>query len=368
MIKTHVFINWDPVYFLKQSPGMSSRLDGVEFSFGLNVPDDIDVLIVHTRSSYSIPTHLPRERTVFVAGEPDVIHPFSKAFLNQFGLVLTTSPVELETEVLRENYCLHWFAGVDFDAGLHPDHLKGYDWFKNLTVPEKTTDKISIITSTRYNTEHHKIRSRFIDHVEKHHGDVVEVFGRGRNEIGDKLEALLGYKYHIALENGDEPYTWTEKLSDPLLAWTFPFYSGCSNAALELPRGSFMPIDISRPEEAMREMLSAVEEKRWEQSISDIGKARNLVLERFNIMFALVRLSKLAMAKSPHAQKSKRWRIIRSEKSLPMPRGKPTSSLKRFARYAPVAIFPKFDIKIARLREFLVRSRSRLKSRMNAGR
>ena len=361
MVRAHVFINWDPVYFLKQSPDKSNIVDGVEFTFGLVVPEDIDVLIVHTRSSYSIPTRLPKERTVFVAGEPDVIHPFSRAFLEQFGTVLTTSPVELETEKLRENYCLHWFAGVDFKAGISIDTVKGYDWFKALKDPPRKKNRISIITSTRSNTPFHKRRMKFIEHVDKHHSDVIDVFGRGRRQVGDKLEALLDYKYHIALENGGAPYTWTEKLADPLLAWTFPFHWGCSNADEELPGGAFDHIDINDPVKTVNSILASLEKGIWDNALQDIAHARALILERYNTMFMLVRLAKHAMDRCPIIKAPVKRRLIRSEQSLPLPRGRQTSLAKRLARLLPVLVYPHFDIIMARAREQYMQSPRRVR-------
>ncbi|NNK78735.1 MAG: hypothetical protein HKP40_08495, partial [Litoreibacter sp.] len=62
LIRAHVFSNIFPFLFFKQNSGNAHILDGVELSIGLDVPEDIDVLIVYTRASYSIPVDLPRQR------------------------------------------------------------------------------------------------------------------------------------------------------------------------------------------------------------------------------------------------------------------------------------------------------------------
>lgn len=346
-IRAHVFINWDELYFLKQAPGRSRIVDGVEFSFGIDIPHDTDVLIVHTRASYSIPTRLPKERTVFVAGEPDVIHPFSKAYLDQFGTVLTTSPIELDTNKLRENYCLHWFAGINFEEGLHGPNLRDFDWFCSQTVPESKLDKISIITSNRANTPYHKSRLEFIDYLEEHHSDIVDIFGRGKKFVPDKLDALLPYKYHLALENGGDHYTWTEKIADPFLAWTFPFYVGCPNVTDDLPAGALMPLDLSDHKAAAASIRKAIEEDAWSRALADLDAARQSVLGRYNTMFMLTRLAKIAWARQPDAKTGNKQRLILAEACLPYPRGRNTGHLKRAIRRLPVAFFPKFDIFIA---------------------
>ena len=38
----------------------------------------------------------------------------------------------------------------------------------------------------------------------------MHVYGYGFNEIADKRDALVPYKYHLAIENG-VPHYWTEK-------------------------------------------------------------------------------------------------------------------------------------------------------------
>ena len=62
------------------------------------VPEDIDVLFVVGRGSFSIPTNLPRERTVFCEFEPDAVNPRNTRFLNQFGIAITSSEEELKSE------------------------------------------------------------------------------------------------------------------------------------------------------------------------------------------------------------------------------------------------------------------------------
>lgn len=89
--KVHVFTDVPVVVFLKQSPVNSSHMRQVNFTFGTTVPDDSDVLICFNRASYTIKTHVPKDRTIFIAAEPDVIHPYSCRYLNQYGLVLTTT-------------------------------------------------------------------------------------------------------------------------------------------------------------------------------------------------------------------------------------------------------------------------------------
>jgi hypothetical protein len=349
MIRAHVFTTAGKQIFLKQSPNMSPELDGVRFTFGIEVPADCDVLIVHTRASFAIPVKLPRERTVFVAGEPDVIHPYNPKFLNQFGLVLTTSPKALETRKLHENYCAPWFAGMDFVNHRTPDDLKGLDWFRSLQIPEKQ-NRISIITSGKTHTEYHRKRLAFVAMLSEQMSELIDFYGFGHNIVGDKKDALLGYRYHIALENGTGDYTWTEKLSDPLLCWTFPFHAGCENISEDLPAESFAKIDLDDPQGSITRIREAVEADQWSNSLEAIAEARQSIMGRFNLMYLFVRLAKEAIYAMPKLPERCPSNLIYSERSYPPGPGERGSWVGATVRRSALLIDPNIELRIARLR------------------
>ena len=324
--------------------------DGVIFSVGMEIPDDTDVLLVVSNASCSIPTSIPKECTIFAAGEPDEIRKNSAAFLNQFGLVLTPSDIELETRKLRQNYCLMWFAGVDF---ADTSKTVGYDYFASLPCPQKQ-DKISIVTSSKASTEYHKKRLKFIEVVKEKIPDHIEVFGNGFKSIDNKAEALLPYKYHLALENGGGDYSWSEKFSDPVLCWSFPFYHGCKNLSDDMPANSFMHIDIENPEEAIIKIMAAREAGIWEKRLDAIAEARQLLLTQYNMMFLYSRLIKdvfenhtaqnngTSTSKIMHTQQH----LIRSEKSLWPGTGSRANYLGFALRSIGLWINPKIEQKL----------------------
>ena len=350
MIHAHVFTTVEPQLLLKQSPGMADELDGVRFTFGIEVPRDCDVLIVHTRASFSVPTTLPKQRTVFIAGEPDVIHPYNPAFLDQYGTVLTTSPKPLSTHKLRENYCAPWFAGIDFRTFPSTVDIKGLDWFRQLLVPEKQS-RISVITSGKTGTEFHRKRLRFIALLREQMSDLVDFYGFGGNAVPDKKDALLPYRYHIALENGTGDYTWTEKLSDPLLCWAFPFHAGCENIADDLPVASFAKIDLDDPEGSVARIRKAVDDEAWSKAQLAIAEARELIMTRFNLMYLFVRLAKSAVAAMPEMPASRPRRVIYSERSYRPGPGERGSLAEATLRSAALAVDPRIELRIAHLRE-----------------
>ena len=271
-LRTHIFSDIPSGIFHKQFPGTLPELQGISFSFGLDIPPSgIDVLIVYNRASYSIRTHLPRSRTVFVAAEPDVIHPYKRRYLNQFGLVVSASEKKLETEQLRTVACWYWIAGIDYSNSSGSGKPKGYDYFTALAPGEKR-DKISIVSSTKVFTEFHRKRVRFIEEIQRLIPEHLELYGRGYRSIGDKSDALLPCKYHLAIENGTGLDIWTEKLADPLLCWAHPFYAGCTNVEDYLPKGSFSYIDLDRPEHA-----AALDDRA--NSVRTVGKGSDRLVQ-----------------------------------------------------------------------------------------
>jgi len=314
ILRAHVFTNTPERNLLKQSPEFSPLVDGVNFSFGLSVPEDIDALLVYNRSAYSIQTRLPKARTIFFTGEPDDIHPYSAAYLNQFGLVHTSTEKPLATRKLQASACAMPFVGIRFGDRSDPLNLT---WFQGIDQSPPKDDLISIVTSTKADTPFHRSRLKFIERVQQRIPDRIRLYGRGVNSIDDKKDALLDHKYHIALENAGGRYTWTEKLADPLLCWSLPFHAGCTNVADELPKDCFVPIDIDRPDAAINLIIKAQEADLWSSRLHAIDQARQLIFTKYNIMnrFAALVKDVCGIADSG-AVPSGPVRLIRSERSL----------------------------------------------------
>ena len=370
-IRAHVFATYEDRLFAKQFHGNRMVWDDVEFTFGMDVPDDIDVLLIHVRASYSIPTRLPRERVVFIAGEPDVIHPYSSGFLNQFGIVLTPSEKPLQTTKWQENYNSMWFAGITFEADGSFGTLKGFDWFKDMAPPEDKLDRISVVTSNKSQTDYHRKRLRFLEALKGLIPDRLDLFGNGTRSVKDKAEALLPYKYHLAMENGGGPDTWTEKLSDPLLCWTFPFYAGCTNPERYLPTGALRPLDLSQPEQAARDMVADIENGRWQAALDDIAEARQRILHQWNLAALCARLARAAY-ETPVSDPRPRKRLIRSERSLWPEAGSRGSVAQWALRSTLLRIDPKIELRAHRLvalnEELKSARRRRRRARQEAGR
>ena len=347
MIRCHVFTNIAEVLFLKQVPNFAHECDGIQFSYGLEIPSNIDILLVYTRASYSIQTHLPKERTIFVAGEPDVIHPFSMKFMNQFGLVLTSSSKALKTDKIQDNICSMPFVGLNFNDMDNPLNLSH---FANMTAIEKD-DRISVVTSSKAYTDFHKKRLLFLKQLKEKIPDKLVMYGRGFRSIDDKKDALLPHKYHLSLENGGGPFTWTEKLSDPLLCFALPFYHGCENYSDNLPADAAVPIELEDVDAVINIMMKAQKEKLWEQRRPAMNQARHLILTKFNLVKRFASLAKLAMAKDVTTSNLNTKRLIRSERSLWPEPGCRGSVAQCIIRSAIISIWPTAELQAASLHQ-----------------
>jgi len=118
-------------------------------------------------------------------------------------------------------------------------------------------------------------------------GDQIDIFGRGINEIEDKWDALIQYKYHVALENCSEADYWTEKLSDPFLAGCHPIYYGCPNIDDYFAPSSLTKIDINHPVKAVDMIQRCMENQTYEASKPIVWKAREKVLNQYNLFAVL---------------------------------------------------------------------------------
>ena len=350
LIRAHIFTNIPEITIFKQSPGFSPVLNGVHFTHGLEIPEDgaIDVLLMYTRASYSVPTRLPEERTIFFAGEPDVIHSYNPKFLNQFGVVYTSSPVVLETEKIEGHMCCMPFVGLDFPDFKNPLSL---DWFGDLECPTDKDDKISIVTSTKVFTPYHKARMAFIEVLKEKIPEHIRLYGFGHKQVNDKKDSLLPSKYHLAMENGGGPHAWTEKLADPLLCYALPFYNGCNTVGQDLPQDCIVEIDVTKPDQAIEIMQRAIKDGAWEKRLEAIREARQLLLTKHNLMYKFAELVHRAMEKAPDIDLNARRRLIRSERSFLPHEGGRGGLGQMLLRRAMTAVDPRIELKIAPLRD-----------------
>jgi len=116
---------------------------------------------------------------------------------------------------------------------------------------------ISAVASTKAFLPGHVKRLEFIQAVK----DRVDWYGRGIREIPSKLDALIDYRFSIAIENlsCDDNY-FTEKLTDCFLTGTIPIYHGCLNIGEFFDERGILTFNT---QEELKSILDSLNEEKY---------------------------------------------------------------------------------------------------------
>ena len=97
-----------------------------------------------------------------------------------------------------------------------------------------------MIASNKLQCEEHYYRQQIIEKFK----DQVDHFGIGFNRISQKEEGLKDYYFSIAMENGNYPLMFTEKITDCFATGTIPIYWGTDKiSSMFNPEGIIMLTD-----------------------------------------------------------------------------------------------------------------------------
>ncbi len=266
---------------LRQTPSDKGRWRGYQFHIN-EAPCECDYQVVYGGHRGVIRSSLPKAHSLFVGGEPPSIKKYSEAYLKQFGGVICC-----DSELSHPNLKLYqqgylWFCGMGFTAQGREEALKFYDDYKGEGVIRKTK-LLSVVCSDKQSKQGHRKRFEFVKRLKEEFGDELDWFGIGKNQVADKADAIRPYKYHIAIENSSYPHYWTEKLSDCYLEGAFPFYAGCPNVEQYFSNQAFQLIDLDDPEATIRMIRRAIDEDRYEKSISALKEAKRQVMDDYNL-------------------------------------------------------------------------------------
>ena len=246
-----------------------------------------DDLRIPGRSRNALHTeHLtcPAENTLLVTTEPSSIKTYGTRYTAQFGHVLT-SQAEWALPHHSRIYsqpALTWFYGVG------KDHALGYDEMHDAAAWEKTRSISTVCSAKKQTHTLHNRRYKFTRALGRLLPE-LDVYGHGIKEMDDKAEALHDYRYHIAIENHRGLHHWTEKLADPFLALSLPFYYGCTNVTDYFPAECLIEIDIGNVEQSAEIIRRSIEDNEYEKRLPFLLEARRRVLEEYNLFAVLAR-------------------------------------------------------------------------------
>lgn len=227
----------------------------------------------------------PRAHTLLVTSEPSSVKIYGDSYTRQFGAVLTSQPEWALPHPQRifSQPALHWFYGMGSREVLP------FDRMVDEPPLEKSRDASMVYSpkAMRHTLHHH--RARFMRWLVEHMPE-LDAFGRQTaHPLDDKAECLRDYRYHVAIENFIGEHHWTEKLADPFLGLSLPFYYGCPNAEAYFPADSFIRIDIRDPQGALAIIRDAIANNEYWKRLPALTEARRRVMFEYNLFAVAAR-------------------------------------------------------------------------------
>lgn len=278
----------------RQLPNSGFVWKGYEFI--INQPcEEADYWVVYSKGKHETETcRVAPENTLFITGEPDSVYHYSKGYVNQFAKVLSCQEHLKHKNMVMSQPAQPWhigkltkrIEGSRSEEAVAAEYSHTYDDLK-ASAPEKTK-LISVITSNRAFTKGHRERIDFVMKLKEHYGDKLDMFGWGFNGFEDKWDVIAPYKYHIAIENASIPYYWTEKLADTYLGNAFPIYYGAKKVDEYFSKDAYIAIDIHDVDDAIRKIDNAIANNLAENRKVEIEKAKQLVLDKYNLFNLIV--------------------------------------------------------------------------------
>lgn len=274
---------------LRQIPNASGCWGGCQFLINSDIEEyDWWVVLHHTGITNIETTTCDPAHLVYVSLEPsESVGNVNNQFINQFSKIITPDKSVVHPGLINKGFHT-WWAGMNVEHkndqhNILSDKAIKHQEFSSQEIKNKK-NRISIITSQKKTLPGHTKRLNFIDKLLRHPiSEFIDVFGDGYKPIQDKLDAIAGYKYHLVIENDNIENYWTEKLADSFLGFSMPIYYGCPNIYDYFEEKSMIRIDIDKADQSIDVICNAIKNEMYDSSVDEINKARQLVLNDYNI-------------------------------------------------------------------------------------
>ncbi|HET6224890.1 MAG TPA: glycosyltransferase family 10 [Bacteroidia bacterium] len=265
-----VFVQSNYAYpdILRQSLGGKGKWGDVQFTF--NDVTKCDYVVILNHPIKDIHLECRKGGNILLIQEPPYSrNDYLKSYFSYFDKIVCAYDKNSSNKIINTHAALPWH--------IH----KNYDELKEMQWPHSEKKRmLSWVTSNSNVNPGHEPRLAFMDFLRK--SDVaVDLFGRGIQPIENKFDGIYPYKYTLAIENYSDDNYWTEKIADAFLSYTMPIYYGCKNIETFFPKGSFLKIDIHKPQEAIEIIKQAIKDNAWEKNREAIQQARELVLDTY---------------------------------------------------------------------------------------
>lgn len=277
MTLVRIVKDWDWPDLLRQTPGGKGRWEDIDFV--LSEAGECDFLVIlNNRLKQPATSLCPPEHVWMIVQEP--YYPGLTDWVIEhhapFARVYTHHPQAntATTRYFTAPPAIPWYINKD------------YDELAQAQVPEKTKS-LSWVVGSGSDLPGHLDRARFLHFIQQTDLE-IDLWGRAVRPIDDKWDGLAPYRFSIAVENNSGPDMWTEKLADCFLSWSIPLYHGCTNLEKYFPKEAFIPIDINNPAEALATIRREATPESWQARLPALAKARQLVLEKYQLFPFLV--------------------------------------------------------------------------------
>ena len=280
-----------------------------------------DWLVATLDLRHIVSTRVPRERRILILTEPDT--DLSAGYVNQFGILVSPQFIAGFTGIWHQGHgaLTNRFSRDVTKPGFASAYT--YDQLVALQPPEKR-DAVAIVVSRKSLLPGHRRRLRFVARLKKVLGDRLDVFGDGHAKIGLKADAILPYKYHLALENTVMPSYWTEKVADAYLGFALPLVSGPPDLSRWFPAESFVPIDLGDMAKAIDTVVAVLDANIYPSRVPAIVEARNRVIHDERLCPMIARVISAHPNETP--------RMARAEAVRPVPKRPPVARVFREIR------------------------------------
>lgn len=230
------------------------------------------VIVLQSTRGYDIPGFKCRKgNALLVVYEPEDILRMPNSYIDQFDHIITPNTKIIGKHTVNSCFAQLWHMN------------KTYEELRFLSPAVNKIDKVSAVISTKTMTKGHMKRLAFVRALKDELGDLFDWYGKGVHEIDDKWDVLYPYKYHLAIENGVWPDYWTEKIADPLLAYSMPLYMGCPNITDYFSSKSFISLQDKSVSDAANIIRNAISNDKYSQSIEYLSAARNRIFESYGL-------------------------------------------------------------------------------------
>jgi hypothetical protein len=257
---------YDYPNIIRQTPNQSFQWKGITFT-----EDDVescDYLVILDYPKNDFTVNVNPENILHICLEPANEISKYRQYANK-NIAIIYNQIQNSGKFVNSQPALPWHVDGD------------YDFFKNLLPTNlQKENKIAWVTSNQRNSIQHNQRMNFLDKIS--HLDFMQIYGRGLQPIDSKWEVMKSAKYAIAYENFVNDFNWTEKISDCFLSYTVPIYYGCANITNYFPEDAIIQLD---PKDKHVDLFlkEIVTSNQWEIKLNAITKARELVLDHYQI-------------------------------------------------------------------------------------